>query len=58
MDIHGYIRKYGTRTTAVMLRRYADLLTNADALHEMADDLQNALEVYEAHDFDDASGPT
>lgn len=52
MDISGYIKKYGTRTTAVMLRRYADMLTNADALREMADDLQSALETYAADDVD------
>lgn len=52
MTIHDYIRKHGTRTTALMLRRYADTLTNADALREMADDLENALETYAEEDVD------
>lgn len=46
MTISEYIRKYGTHTTAAILRRYANELANASMLREMANDLQSALETY------------
>lgn len=52
MDISAFIKKYGTLTSAVMLRHYADTLVAAEALREMADDLQNALETYAADDVE------
>ena len=53
MTISQFIKKYGTRTTAMMLRRYADQLAGAPALRTMADDLEKAFEDYAAQDFEE-----
>lgn len=52
MNISQFIKKYGTRTTSLMLARYADTLAGAPALREMAKDLQAALEDYAAENIE------